>query len=53
MDGKKDTGYKSIHVRLPDWLLDRITAHAKAVGQLPSVEIRRALVEAFPDQKTD
>ena len=47
MAEKKDSGYRSIHVRLPDWLLDRITAHAEAVGQTPSVEIRRALVEAF------
>jgi len=51
MAEKKDSGYRSIHVRLPDWLLDRITAHAEAVGQTPSVEIRRALVEAFTEKK--
>lgn len=47
MAQKKDSGYRSIHVRLPDWLLDKIAIHAEAVGQTPSVEIRRALVEAF------
>lgn len=47
MTENKESGYRSIHVRLPDWLLDKITAHARMVGQTPSVEIRRALVEAF------
>lgn len=47
MTTNKQTGYRSIHVRLPNWLMDNITDRSKAVGQTPSVEIRRALVEAF------
>lgn len=31
--------------------MERITAHAEAVGQSQSVEIRRALVEAFSDRQ--
>lgn len=47
MTENKGTGYRSVHVRLPGWLMERITAHAEEVGQSQSVEIRRALVEAF------
>lgn len=50
MTDKSATEYRSVHVRLPSWLIERINSHAEAVGQVPSVEMRRALVEAFTER---
>ena len=44
------SGYKQVHLNLPSWLMERITSHAVTVGQTPSAEIRRALVESFGEK---
>jgi hypothetical protein len=36
-----------VHLRVPSWLDERIKARAEAVGETPSVEMRRALIESF------
>lgn len=41
------SGYRQIHLSLPSWLMERIYEQAEAVGQTPTAEIKRALVDAF------
>ena len=50
MSDVNTSGYSQVHLRLPSWLMERITSRAEAIGQTPSAEIRRALVESFGER---
>ena len=43
-------GQAMFHLRLPTWLICRIKSRAEEVGQTPSAEIRRVLVQAYGDK---